>query len=97
MNGDLLILGLAVTDNVDRVAKQVEEMGLEFPILDGKAMHRTFGVDGTPRVVLVDSEAVVRFCFTGWGVHSPGEVRREVKSVCKRRGRKRPNDPPLAA
>lgn len=78
-NSDLLILGMAVSDNVDRIAKQVEEMGVEFPILDGKAMHRTLGVDGTPRVVLVDSEAVVRFCFTGWGVHSPGEVRGEVE------------------
>ncbi len=84
MGGDVLVLGMAVGDDGERVAHQVEELGVEFPILDGKAMQRTFGVDGTPRVVLVDSDGVVRYCFTGWGPHSPREVRGEVNKCLQK-------------
>ena len=76
---DLLVLGMAVSNDVPLVRRQHEDMGLTFPVLDGNGMHRTFGVDGTPRVVLLDREGVVRFAFTGWGYHSPKELSAEIQ------------------
>lgn len=78
---DVTVLGMAVSDDIDQVRKQHEDMGLSFPVLDGRAMHRTFGVDGTPRVVLLDAEAVVRCATTGWGYHIPDEITEEVKKA----------------
>lgn len=81
---DLLVLGMAVSNDVPLVRQQHEDMRLTFPVLDGNGMHRTFGVDGTPRVVLLDGEGVVRFAFTGWGRHSPKEVSAEIEKCMRK-------------
>lgn len=80
---DILVLGMAVSNNTVMVREQHEEMGLTFPVLDGNCMHRTFGVDGTPRVIILDRDGLVRFAFTGWGFHSPREVAAEIKKCLK--------------
>lgn len=75
---DLLILGMAVSDDVDLIRRQHEEMTLAYSILDGRAMHQTFGVDGTPRFVLLDGAGVMRCGLTGWGYQTPGDIVNEV-------------------
>lgn len=77
---EILILAMAVSDDADMIRKQHEDMGLSFPILDGRAMHQTFGVDGTPRVILLDGDGLVRCSVTGWGLHTPAEITEEVKN-----------------
>lgn len=75
----LTILGMAVSDDVAYIRKQYREMKLSFPVLDGKGLHRTFGVDGTPRIVLLDSQGMVRFCGTGWGIPVAEEIRTKLR------------------
>jgi peroxiredoxin len=78
---DLQVLGMAVSDDLELVRRQHQALDLSFPILDGKAMIRAFGVDGTPRVVVLDAQGVVRCAFTGWGFHSPAEVDGEIRKL----------------
>lgn len=73
------VLGLAVTDNEDLVRRQQKELGLTFPILDGKGLHQTYGVDTTPRLVVLDGEGIFRGGYTGWGDHTAREVAGEVQ------------------
>ena len=77
---DVRVLGMAVSDDLKLILKQYEDMDLRFRILDGKAMLGTFGVDGTPRVIVVDGKGVVHCAFTGWGYHSPDEVNAAIRS-----------------
>ena len=64
--------------------KQHKDLKLPFSILDGNGMHHTFGVDGLPRIVVVDGEGVVRAASTGWGVYTPAEVHEQVKACMKK-------------
>jgi peroxiredoxin len=75
----LAVLALAVTDDVDEARKQYEDMQLPFHVLDGRGLHRTFGVDATPRLVVLDAEGVVRGLYTGWGRQTSGEVSEELR------------------
>jgi hypothetical protein len=68
-----------VTDDEDLARKQHEELRLPFPVLDGRSLHQTFGVDGTPRLVVLDGDGIFRGGYTGWGAHTPREVTRELE------------------
>jgi len=79
-HGDKLVLmAMAVTSDTKLVRQQHQEMLLPFAILDGRAMHLTFGVDATPRLVLLDAEGIVRYAHTGWGPHVPRELQEELQ------------------
>jgi peroxiredoxin len=73
------VLGLAVTDDEALVRRQCEELRLTFPILEGKSLHQTFGVDGTPRFVVLDGDGILRNGYTGWGEHTAHEVAQELQ------------------
>lgn len=80
----LAVLALAVTADADLARKQHVELGLSFPIHDGKGLHLTFGVEATPRLVILDPEGIVRFTHTGWGAHTPREVAEELSRCMPR-------------
>src|SRR5262249_11487100 len=76
---DLVVLGCAVSDEADVVNKQRVELGLSFPLLAGKELRLTFGVDATPKLIVLDAAGVVRANYVGWGVETPEGVAGEVK------------------
>ena len=80
------IVAMAVTKTPESALKQQKEMGLPFPIMDGRGYHRTFGVDATPRCIIVNENGWIRNGFTGWGLHSPAEVLEELESSLKEAG-----------
>lgn len=76
---DLTVLGLAVTEDAERVRKQRADMKLNFPTLAGSGLRLTYGVEATPKLVLLDSAGVVRGMYTGWGRETPTAVTEELK------------------
>ena len=80
----LTILALAVTADPDAARKQHADLRLPFPIHDGHGMRITFGVENTPRFVLLDGEGMVRCATTGWGYGTPAEIV-EALGQCKSR------------
>jgi hypothetical protein len=54
-------------------------MQVRFPTLAGKALKRSYGVESTPRFVVLDSEGVVRAAFTGWGPEIPPALTEAVR------------------
>jgi peroxiredoxin len=72
------VLGLAVSDDVGAVCKQHAELRLKFPVVSGKGFSMTYGVDATPRLVVLDAEGVVRGTYTGWGADTAREVAGEL-------------------
>ena len=78
-NGDRMsILAMAVTNDVDAAIRQRAALDLPFPILDGGVMRIPFGVDGTPRFIVLDAEGVIRCQSTGWGIQIPDEIREHL-------------------
>jgi len=78
-HGDSLsIMAMAVTNEPELARKQHADFRLPFPLLDGKGLHVTFGVDATPRLTILDGEGVVRFATTGWGTQTEREITEEL-------------------
>jgi peroxiredoxin len=75
---DVTVLGLAVSDDTDRVLKQRDELRLTFPILSGQGLRLTYAVDATPKFVVLDAAGIVRGAFVGWGKETPGIVIEEL-------------------
>jgi peroxiredoxin len=73
------VLALAVTENVDKARKQYTELGLTFSMLSGQGFYSMYGVDATPRMVVLDAEGIVRGAYTGWGSQTPREVSDELR------------------
>ena len=76
--GNIGVLALAVSADVEFVRRQHADMKLPFPILDGNGLHVTFAVEATPRLLVLDGEGIVRAAYTGWGPQIPGEVEAEI-------------------
>lgn len=85
---ELSVMALAVTNNADLVRRQHAEMRLPFAILDGSGLHLTFGVDATPRLVIIDGQGTLRAAFTGWGAQTPRDIVKEIE-LCLPKGRNR--------
>jgi hypothetical protein len=78
-HGDKIrVMAMAATSDPKTALQQQADMKLPFPVLDGNGMHITFGVDATPRLVLLDGEGVLRCAYTGWGLHIPLEIEQEL-------------------
>jgi peroxiredoxin len=73
------VVGLSVSDDTKLVLKQRAALKLGFPILHGGGMRISYGVDTTPRVVLIDAAGTVRAACTGWGRETAAEVRTELR------------------
>jgi len=75
---NLAILALAAGD-MSLAVKQRSDLRLPFPVLEGRGLHLTFGVDALPRFAILDHKAYLRATFTGWGVQTPREIREELR------------------
>jgi peroxiredoxin len=80
----LTVVAMAVSDDVDCVCRQKKEMGLAFPIYCGTGMRLTFGVDATPRFVVLDADGIVRGAFTGWAEHVVEEIEALLQGLTQR-------------
>jgi hypothetical protein len=84
-HGDHLgIMAMAVTNDPEVARKQHADWRLPFAVLDGKGLHVTFGVDSTPRLVVLDGEGTLRYATTGWGIQTPKEISEELSRCLQR-------------
>jgi peroxiredoxin len=76
---DLTVLALSVSDDVDAVKKQRAALKLTFPVLDGSGLHISYGVEGTPKLMVLDGNGTVRGDYVGWGSETSGAVMNELR------------------
>jgi len=72
------VLGLSVVNEVETVLKQRGDLDLTFPLGIGADLRSVFGVDATPRIILIDKNGSIRCTFEGWGSETPSLVRDEL-------------------
>jgi peroxiredoxin len=75
----LHVVSLSVTDDVQRVLKQRQQLAVTFPVVSGVGLKRSYNVEATPRWVIIDASGFVRAAFTGWGDEVPSLVREELR------------------
>jgi peroxiredoxin len=73
------VVGLSVLDDPTPSLKQHTALKLGFPLLHGDGMRFSYGVDSTPKMILIDSAGVVRGTYTGWGRETSNEVTTELR------------------
>jgi peroxiredoxin len=78
--GKVTVLALTAHGTAEEACRQHAAMQLPFPVLDGKGLQTTFHVDATPRLILLDSEGMIRFAVTGWGVQVPRDLQAELRN-----------------
>jgi peroxiredoxin len=76
---DLVVLGLSVSDDADKVKKQRDALKLTIPLLNGSGLRIRYGVEATPKVIVIDRAGVVRGQYLGWGAEMPHEITEELK------------------
>ena len=75
------VLGFALSDDLDRVRRQHKDLRLSLPILSGKGLRQSYGIDATPKFVVLDAAGVIRTNYVGWGPETPASVEEEVQSL----------------
>lgn len=75
----IVLMPLALTSDASKAIQQHAELRLPFPVLDGSGLRASFGVDATPRLVVLDPEGVVRVAYTGWGLQPSVEIEEELR------------------
>jgi hypothetical protein len=75
----LNVVGMAVSDDEEKVKKQLVDLSLTIPVLHGNGLRVTYGVETTPKLVLIDAAGIVRGGWLGWGQETSEEVMGELK------------------
>jgi peroxiredoxin len=78
---EIMVAGMALSDDADQVRRQRELFQLSFPLLNGTALRQSYVVDSTPKIVVIDDKGIVRAAITGWGRETADEVTEEVKQL----------------
>jgi hypothetical protein len=74
------LVAMAVGPDQEALRKHHAAAASPFPYHDGNAFHLLFGVDATPRFIVLDAQGVVRLTTTGWGFQVPDEIRKSLES-----------------
>lgn len=77
--GALRVVSLAVTDDTERALREYRALGLTIPVYSGVGLGAAYGVEATPRWVVLDAAGIVRAACTGWGREIPGLIAEVLK------------------
>jgi peroxiredoxin len=75
----IIVAGLCVSDDAELARRQRDELGLTIPLLSGSGLRTSFGVESTPKIILLDSANIIRGTYLGWGQDTSREVREELQ------------------
>lgn len=78
----IYVAGMSVSDKADRVRRQHAELRLTIPLISAGGLRGSFGVASTPKIILLDSNNVIRGEYLGWA--NAGETAREVEAELRR-------------
>ncbi len=72
------VLGLSVAAGTDSIIKQCHDLRIDFPIIAGADLRSAYGVDATPRLIVIDGEGRTQRTFEGWGEETPVLIQEEL-------------------
>jgi peroxiredoxin len=76
---EAIVVGLAMSEDAEKVRKQRDELHLTIPVLNGLGLRKSYDVEATPKLMVLDAEGVVRGAYVGWGQETAGSVLADLK------------------
>ncbi|MGL4553328.1 MAG: TlpA family protein disulfide reductase, partial [Gemmataceae bacterium] len=73
------VVGMSASDDASAVLKQRAALGATFPVLHGSGLRRSYGVEATPKMIVLDADGVVRGAYLGWGTETGAVVLGELR------------------
>lgn len=73
------VVGMSVSPDGKAALAQANTLGLTYPLLFGGGLRISYGVETTPKFVVIDAVGVVRGMYLGWGAETAGEVTTELR------------------
>jgi hypothetical protein len=78
------VVGMAMTDDADKVRKQKDDWHLGFTVYSGLGLRKSYDVDATPTLMVLDAEGVLTSAFVGWGQETSSGVLGELKQAVQK-------------
>ncbi|NBO90748.1 MAG: TlpA family protein disulfide reductase [Planctomycetia bacterium] len=73
------VVGMSASDDKADVLRQRSAVGATFPVLHGGGLRRTYGVEATPKMIIIDADGIIRGSFLGWGRETGDVVLAELR------------------
>jgi hypothetical protein len=81
---EVAVVGLAMAGDAELINRQRRAKGWTFPVLDGTGLCISYAVEGTPKMVLIGADSVVRAIVVGWGDETANELFAELPNWLRR-------------
>ena len=82
--GNVVVLGMSVSEDSGKILRQRAELGLDFPVLDGSGLVASYALEATPKLFVLDASGVVRGSYLGWGRETAEDVQAELRQWLNR-------------
>ena len=64
----------------EAVRRQRAELKLTMPLFDGRGLRQSYAVEGTPKLMVIDADGMLRGAWVGWGEETREAVLKECAS-----------------
>jgi peroxiredoxin len=81
---DAMVVGMAMSDDAEKIRKQRSDLKLTFAVLSGQGLRKSYDVEATPKLIVLDSEGVVRGSYIGWGPETASGAQADLKKALPR-------------
>jgi hypothetical protein len=73
------VVGMSVSDDAASVLKQQSLLKVSFPVVHASGVRKSYAVEATPTIVVIDANGIVRGTYVGWGYQTEGEIMLELR------------------
>jgi hypothetical protein len=80
LGDQVAVLPMCVSDDPQPALNQRALLKLTLPILSGSGLRISYGIDTTPKMILLDGSGIVRGAYLGWGRETATEIGDELKT-----------------
>lgn len=84
----LTVIAFAVKADERNIARLTRDTSFRTPVLDGSGLRISYGVESTPRLVLLDSRHQCLGIFDGWGAETRLECGQEITRLLEANSRR---------
>jgi hypothetical protein len=70
---------MSVSDDAASVLKQQSLLKVSFPVVHASGVRKSYAVEATPTIVVIDANGIVRGTYVGWGHQTEGEIMLELR------------------
>jgi hypothetical protein len=78
-HNEIRLIGMVMTSDAGLIGRQVTRKGWKLPVLNASALRGLYGVEFTPRLVMIDAGGIVQGIVDGWGTETTFQIETAMK------------------